>query len=199
VESTATSVRLKGRSGAADTGGTPIVLQGDGFAGQLTRVQFIEDPEERSQGTQYTLTPEGETLLRTQTVSENPGLVHVRACTVTGCSALSASDQLYLYPPGQPAVDSLSPSSGPAAGGTTVKISGQNLGCPLAVHFAGKPSKSVTEIPALLACGSSTALHAVSPRGKAGKSVPVTVTTWESYFTDTGDAASQARFSYVAP
>jgi hypothetical protein len=67
------------------------------------------------------------------------------------------------------------------------------------VHFAGKPSKSVTEVPAQPACGSSAALQAVSPRGKAGKSVPVTVTTWESYFTNTGDAASQARFSYVAP
>jgi hypothetical protein len=199
VESTASGVRLKGRSGAADTGGTPILLQGDGFAGQLTRVQFIEEPEELSQGTQYTLAPEGETRLSTETVSENPGLVHVRACTVTGCSVTSASDQIYLYPPGQPAVDSLSPSSGPAAGGTTVKISGQNLGCPLAVHFAGKASKSVTVIPALFVCGSTTALHAVSPRGKPGKSVTVTVTTWESYFTGTADAASQARFSYVGP
>jgi Pro-kumamolisin, activation domain/IPT/TIG domain len=199
VESTASSVRLKGHSGAADTGGTPIVLQGDGLAGQLTRVQFIEEPEELSEGTQYTFTAEGETRLRTQTVSENPGLLDVRACTVTGCSATSASDRLYLYPAGQPAVDALSPSSGPAAGGTQVKVSGQNLGCPLTVRFGGKRSKTVTEIPALLACGSTAALHAVSPHGKAGKSVPVTVTTWESYFTSTGDAPSQARFTYAAP
>jgi hypothetical protein len=198
VESAASSVRLKGRSGAADTGGTPIVLQGSGFAGQLTRVQFIEEPEELSQGTQYTLAPEGETRLSTETVSENPGLVHVRACTVTGCSVTSASDQLYLYPPGQPAVDSLAPRTGVAAGGTNVRISGASLGCPLAVHFGAKRAQSVFEVPALLACGSSTALRAVSPPGKAGKSVPVTVTTWESYFTNTGDAPSQARFSYSA-
>jgi hypothetical protein len=199
VESTASSVRLKGHSGAADTGGTPIVLQGDGLAGQLTRVQFIEESEELSEGTQYTFTAEGETSLRTQTVSENPGLVDVRACTVSGCSTTSASDRLYLYAPGQPAVDSLSPSSGPAAGGTQVKVSGQNLGCPLTVRFGGKRSKSVTEIPALLACGSTASLRAVSPHGKARKSVPVTVTTWESYFTSTGDAPSQARFTYTAP
>jgi hypothetical protein len=165
----------------------------------LTRVQFIEEPEERSQGTQYTLAPEGETRLRTETVSENPGLVDVRACTVTGCSVTSASDQLYLYPPGQPAVDSLSPRTGTAAGGTKVRISGENLGCPLVVRFGGKRAQSLIEVPALLACGSSTALRAVSPAGKAGKSVPVTVTTWESYFTNTGDAPSQARFSYSAP
>jgi hypothetical protein len=143
VESAASSVRLKGRSGAADTGGTPIVLRGSGFAGQLTRVQFIEEPEELSQGTQYTLAPEGETRLSTETVSENPGLVHVRACTVTGCSVTSASDQLYLYPPGQPAVDSLAPRTGAAAGGTNVRISGENLGCPLAVHFGSKRAQSV--------------------------------------------------------
>jgi hypothetical protein len=199
VESTASSVRLKGHSGAADTGGTPIVLQGDGLSGQLTRVQFIEEPEELSQGTQYTFAAEGETRLSTQTVSENPGLVDVRACTVTGCSVTSASDRLYLYSPGQPAVDSLSPAGGPAAGGTQVTISGQNLGCPLEVRFAGKRSKSVTVIPALFACGSTSALRAVAPHGKAGKSVPVTVTTWESYFTGTGDAPSQARFSYSRP
>jgi pro-kumamolisin-like protein/subtilase family protein/IPT/TIG domain-containing protein len=198
VESTASSVRLKGRSGAADTGGTPIVVRGEGLAGQLTRVQFIEEPEERSQGTQYTLAPGDETRLSTETVSENPGLVHVRACTVTGCSVTSASDQLYLYSPGQPVVDSLAPRTGAAAGGTNVRISGESLGCPLAVHFGSKRAQSVIEVPALLACGSSTALRAVSPPGKAGKSVPVTVTTWESYFTGGGDAPSKARFSYVA-
>jgi hypothetical protein len=196
VESAASSVRLKGRSGAADTGGTPLILQGEGLAGQVTFVHFLEEPEELSQGTQYTVVAEGETRLRTETVSENPGLVQVRACTVTGCSVTSASDQLYLYPPGQPTVDSLSPRTGAAAGGTKVKIRGQNLGCPLAVAFGGKRAKSFAEVPALLACGSTVEVRAVSPAGKAGKSVPVTVTTWESYFTNTGDAPSQARFSY---
>ncbi len=196
VESTVSSVRLKGRSGAADTGGTPILLQGKGLAGEVTFVHFLEEPEELSQGTQYTLAAEGETRLSTQTVSENPALVDVRACTVTGCSASSSPDQLYLYPPGQPAVSSLSPHAGSAAGGTKATIRGQNLGCPLAVAFGSKRAASFSEVRAALACGSTTEVRAVSPAGKAGKSVPVTVATWESYFTGTGDAPSQARFSY---
>jgi hypothetical protein len=197
VESAASRVRLKGRSGALDTGGTPILVKGHGFAGQLTRVQFIEEPEEASQGTQYTLSPEGENRLRLQTVSENPGLLDVRACTVTGCSATSASDQLYLYPPGRPAVESLSPAKGPAAGGTKVKISGQNLGCPLAVKFGSKRAESFSEVPSSPACGSTEELRAVSAPGKAEKSVPVTVTTLESYFSESGDAPSDARFTYT--
>jgi hypothetical protein len=197
VQSTASSVRLKGRSGAVDTGGTPLAVTGDGFAGQLTRIEFVEEPEELSLGTQYAFTTEGESGLSSQTVSQNPGLVDVRACTVTGCSLTSARDQLYLYPPGQPAVDSISPKSGPASGGTNVKIRGQNLGCPLGVKFAGHAAETFAAARSLLACGSSEKLRAVSPPGKAGTSVPVTVTTWESYFTNTGDVPSTARFTYL--
>ena len=196
AQSTASDVRLKGHSGAADTGGTPLALTGQGFSGQLTRVEFLEEPEELSLGTQYTFTPEGETSLRTETVSQNPGLVQVRACTVSGCSSPSPHAQLYLYPPGQPLVESLSPHTGPAGGGTQVRIRGGNLGCPLAVKFGGKRAPTFTVSPGLLACGSSEKLRALSPPGKAGKSVPVTVTTWESYFTKTGDAPSPARFTY---
>jgi hypothetical protein len=196
VESTASSIRLKGRSGAVDTGGTPIALQGAGLAGQVTFVHFLEEPDEESQGTQYTFLEEGESRLSTQTVSENAGLVQVRACTVSGCSTPAAADRLYLYPPGQPLVSSLSPRTGSSAGGTRVTIHGQNLGCPLAVAFGGKSAESFTGVSPELTCGSTAKMRAVSPHGKAGKSVPVTVTTWESYFTNTGDAPSQARFTY---
>jgi hypothetical protein len=195
VESTASSVRLKGRSGAPDTGGTPIALQGAGLAGQVTYLRF-EEPEAISQGTQYTVVAEGETRLSAQTVSENPALVDVSACTVTGCSATSASNRIYLYPPGEAAVDSLSPHAGSASGGTKVTIHGQNLGCPLAVAFGDKRAQSFAKVSSKLACGSTSKVRAVSPAGRAGKSVPVTITTWESYFTNTGDAPSQARFNY---
>jgi hypothetical protein len=196
VESTASAVRLKDRSGAPDTGGTPIALQGQGLAGQVTSVNFLEEGQERSQGTQYTFSEAGETQMETQTVSENPGLVAVRACTATGCSAAPPADHIYLYPPGQPAVVSLSPRLGGPAGGTHVTIHGQNLGCPLGVGFGGRAAQSFTEVPALLACGSSSEVRATSPAGTPGESVPVTVTTWESYFTQTRDAPSQARFTY---
>jgi len=139
------------------------------------------------------------TVFGTQTVSQNPALANVQACTVTGCSATSKADLLFLYPPGQPHVESLAPRSGSAAGGTGVVVRGQNLGCPLAVAFGGSEAESFSPVQALLACGSTTAVDAVSPPGKAGTKVPVTLTTVESYFTGSGDAPSRALFTYASP
>ncbi len=117
VQSTAGHVRLEGRSGAPDTGGTPLLLRGKGLAGQVTLLEFIEPGEERTGGTQYTFSAEGETRLSAETVSENPGLLDARACTVSGCSAVGPTDGLYLYAPGRPLVESLSPRAGSQAGG----------------------------------------------------------------------------------
>jgi len=47
-----------------------------------------------------------------------------------------------------------------------------------------------------LDCGSTSLLQATSPAGTAGTSVPVTVTTAESYFTGSGRSASTANFTY---
>jgi hypothetical protein len=118
---------------------------------------------------------------------------------VTGCSASSPDDLLYLYPPGQPEAESLKPSSGSAAGGTKVVLHGQNLGCPLTVTFGAAEAESFNEVETLLACGSTTTLDAVSPAGTEGAKVPVTVTTLESYFTGTSVAPSKALFTYTSP
>ncbi len=187
--------RLNGFSGAVDTGGTPIVLKGKGLAGQVEYVRFGV-PEGFSEGTDYKLTEEGTGRLSTQTVSENPSLVTVEACTVSGCSKTGTGAEIYLYPPGQPKVETLSPSSGKAAGSTKVLITGRNLACPIAVDFANKAAKSFgpTEPGP---CDLPTAgVEALSPPGHAGSEVPVTVSTWESYFTGTEDAPTQALFTY---
>ncbi len=198
VENTASSVRLEGISGALDTGGTPIAITGKGLSGQVTVVRFDDSQSPFSEGTDYTFTSSGAKLLDTQTVSQNPALANVQACTVTGCSAASTADLLFLYPPGQPDVESLTPHSGSAAGGTNVMIHGQNLGCPLAVAFGSSDAESFSPVQALLACGSTTSLNAVSPPAGtgAGAKVPVTVTTLESYFTGSSDAPTNARFTY---
>jgi hypothetical protein len=173
-------------------------VTGKGMLGQVTFVRLTNSSGSSSEGTDYTVSATGKTRLSTQTVSQQPALANVQACTVTGCSAISNSDLLYLYPPGQPTVESLKPRSGSSAGGTKVLLRGANLGCPLAVSFAGTPAESFKAPESLLTCGSPTAIEAVSPPGAAGTTVPVSVVTEESYFTGTGDAPGDAEFAYTS-
>lgn len=134
--------------------------------------------------------------MSTETVGQNPALVDVQVCTVTACSGDSTDDLLYLYPPGNPDVTSVAPGSGPAAGGTKVTIGGDNLGCALEVYFGNVEAESIKPVKALLDCGSTATLHAVSPPGTAGADVPVTVGTIESYFTGSGRGTTTATFTY---
>ena len=187
---------LNGTSGAPDTGGTAITISGAGFTSQLSVVEFTGDESSFSAGTQYMFNVASNGRLSTKTVQQNPALVNVRLCTVTGCSRAVKADRLYLYPPGNPHVTSVSPSSGRAAGGTTVRIHGTNLGCAIGVFFGTVKARSFTQIPALLDCGSTTTLTAHSPKGKPGAKVRVRVETIESYFANTGRGTSSARFSY---
>jgi len=73
-------------------------------------------------------------------------------------------------PPPVPVVSSVSPSNGPASGGTTVTISGENLSGTAYVHFGNVEASSFTVL-------SSTEISATSPPGTSGQSVDVTVTT----------------------
>jgi hypothetical protein len=197
VVNTVNSAKLDGTYGAPDTGGTPIRVTGSGFEGQLIApVVFSDAKSPYSLGTQYTYTVNSNTSLSTQTVAQNPALVDVELCTVTACSLNPPADYLYLYPPGNPRVTSVSPSSGPAKGGTKVTVHGQNLGCALSVYFGKVKARSFTAVQALLDCGSTTTVQATSPRGAAGTRVLVTVGTIESYFTRSGRGTSAARFTY---
>ncbi len=195
VTNTSNPIKLKGVSGALDSGGTPIELTGKGFAEQLIRVQFIDSEEGGSEGTQFAFTTGGDTRLATHTVEQNPALVDVQACTASGCSQASHAERLWLYPPGDPRVESISPASGGAAGATKVVIHGQNLGCALGAFF-GEAEAAFTPVETLLDCGSTTVLDAVSPPGSAGSKVPVTVATVESFFTGSGHGTSAAEFTY---
>jgi Pro-kumamolisin, activation domain/IPT/TIG domain len=199
VESAASAIRLKGMSGALDTGGTPIVVTGKGMLGQVTDIRFEDSLSPQSEGTNYAYDAASGTRLTTQTVSQNPALANVQVCTVTGCSAASHADLLFLYPPGQPDIESLAPHSGSAAGATNVLVRGENLGCPLAVAFGANTAASFTPAQALLACSATSELEVRSPPGEAGTKVPVTATTAESYFTGSGDAPTKALFTYTAP
>jgi hypothetical protein len=85
-----------------------------------------------------------------------------------------------------PAVASLSPTSGPVVGGTTVTISGSNLAEATAVKFGANLATIVSD--------SATQIVVKDPAGAAGL-VDVTVVT--SAGTSATSAADQ--FSYIAP
>ena len=192
------SKTLDGTSGAVNTGGTPIQIKGDGFSGQvLPPIEFNDSELPFSVGTQSTFTVNSDTRISTQTVSQNPAFVDVQVCTVTACSAKSTADQLILYPPGDPNVDTVAPTTGPAAGGTKTTIKGENLGCVLQVFFGNAQATRVSNLPTFTDCGSTVQVRATSPAGTAGKSVPVTAVTAESFFTGSGRSTSSAKFTYA--
>ena len=125
-------------------------------------------------------------------------MVDTEVCSVTACSSPSSADQLTLYPPGNPSVTSVSPASGPGAGGTAVVINGQNLGCVTGVFFGGVAASQFANAPGPLDCGSTSEVDATAPAGTVGTTVPVKVTTAESDDTGIGESPSTASFTYTA-
>lgn len=83
-----------------------------------------------------------------------------------------------------PTISSVSPATGPQAGGTTVTINGTNLAVPLALTFGGVSAVSFSGI-------SATQISAVTPPGMPGP-VDVTITT------SAGSTTSLAGFTYQA-
>jgi Pro-kumamolisin, activation domain/IPT/TIG domain len=202
VVNTQSSTTLDGVYGGPDTGGTPLAIHGAGFAGQLIAPITFTDASGNgtSLGTQFTYSVASNTLVNTQTLAQNPDTVDVQACTVTACSTAtstqnSTADEFILYPPGTSQVSSVTPSSGPVAGGTKVKIGGQNLSCAIAVDFGTIPAPSQSNPPTFLDCGSATTVTSKSPAQAAGP-VPVSVETAADYFTGAGFGASTADFTY---
>jgi IPT/TIG domain/Galactose oxidase, central domain len=119
-------------------------------------------------------------------VPDNGGTVDVIVSTTVGASIMNSADQFtYVAPPAPaPKITKISPTSGPAAGGTKVTITGSNLTAGT-VSFASIPATSVT-------C-SAKSCSATSPAGSG--TVDVTVST-----TGGGSAIVTAdRFTYQAP
>lgn len=186
-----------GRNGAVDTGGAPLALRGQGFEQAVGPIQFVDAVSPVSLGTQYTYTVHSDSSISTQSVAQNAALVDVEVCSVTGCAPNPPDDYFYIYPPGNPRVTSITPTSGPTGGDTAVAISGQNLGCVTGVFFGDAVAEKFSNQQALLDCGSTTLVNATSPPGRAHSKVPVTVTTLESDFTGSGPSRSTATFTYT--
>jgi hypothetical protein len=182
-----------GRNGAADTGGTSVLLRGSGFDQATGPLDFSGPSGSGSQGS-YDI--ESDTTIGTQTLPLGPGAYDVEVCTVTGCSYHPPGDLLYLYPPGNPEVDAASPAEGPAGGGTEVTISGENLGCVTAVYFGNQGAEVVPKATAILDCSSPGSVSVTAPPGAAGSVVRIRVLTVESEYVRPGHEPTTATFTY---
>jgi hypothetical protein len=157
-------------------GGTLVTITGTGFTG-ATAVDF---------GTNAAT---GVTVVNATTITaDSPpgtGTVDVTVVTPAGTSATSAADRFTYIAVAAPAITGISPSSGPAAGGTSVTISGIGFTGATKVDFGTTPATGVI-------VDSNTTITAISPPGAGVADVSVT--------TPAGTSASSPadQFTYVA-
>jgi hypothetical protein len=141
-------------------GGTSVTITGTNFTG-ATGVFFGT-----TAATTFTLV--SDTVITATAPAQAHGGADVTVATPNGISALVPAD-VYTYNTTQPVVTGISPSSGPAGGGTVVTITGTNLYGATAVTFGSNAATSFTLI-------SSTQIIATAPPGTAGGQ-HITVTT----------------------
>jgi IPT/TIG domain/Putative Ig domain len=131
--------------------------------------------------------PNGVTLQSSGTLSGTPTQAGTFSFTaeVTDStnSTATASLSLTIAAPSSPVINSLSPSSGPTAGGAVVTISGANFASGASVTFGGVAASSVT-------VSSASQIQAVAPTHVAG-TVGVLV-------SENGQNSGSANFTYNA-
>ncbi len=138
-------------------GGTAVTITGANFAAGAT-VTFG--------GTAATnVVVVTNTSITATTPAHAAGAVTVTVTNPGGQSGSLASGFTYIA---QPTVTSVSPNSGPTAGGTAVTITGTNFAAGATVTFGGTAATNVVVV-------SSTSITATTPAGSAG-AVTVTVT-----------------------
>ncbi len=158
-------------------GGTSVTITGTGFTG-ATAVAFGASP-----ATGYTVI--SGTQINATAPAGSAGQVDIRVTTPSGISAINASDR-YTYT-AAPTVTAVSATAGPAAGGTTVVITGTGFS-------AASPTGAVKfgATNATYTINSNTQITATSPANSAG-TYDITVTTPGG--TSATSAADQ--FTYV--
>uniref|UniRef100_UPI002457BCBC beta strand repeat-containing protein n=1 Tax=Nocardia abscessus TaxID=120957 RepID=UPI002457BCBC len=154
-------------SSGPETGGTTVVLTGTGLTG-ATAVTFGATP-----ATSFTVDSPPQI---TPVAPAGTGSVQVTVTTVGGTS----TGVTYTYVP-TPALTTVVPNSGTAAGGTTVVLTGTDLTGATAVSFGATPAASFT-------VDSATQITAVSPAGTG--TVQVTATT-------VGGTSNGVAYTYI--
>jgi hypothetical protein len=133
-------------NGGAQAGNNTITVTGTGFSG-ATAVTFGA-----TAASGFTVVS---STSITATSPPGGGVVDVRVTTIGGTSAVTAPDQFVYWPP--PVVSSVSPASGPAAGGNVITITGSNFIGVSAVTFGGVNATGIS--------GSSSSLLVQVPAG----------------------------------
>ncbi|RYG19976.1 MAG: hypothetical protein EON96_01925, partial [Caulobacteraceae bacterium] len=160
------------------SGGTTVTLTGTNFTG-VNAVSFGATP-----ATGFTFN--SATSITATAPASAAGTVDIRVTNGAGTSATSASDQFSYV--NAPTVTSISPSTGPTGGGTTVTITGSGFAA-----AAGTGAVKFGATNATYTINSNTQITATSPANTAG-TYDVTVTTLGG--TSATSAADQ--FTYVA-
>jgi alpha-tubulin suppressor-like RCC1 family protein len=162
-------------SGGPSTGGTPVLVSGSGFTG-ATGVSFGGTP-----AASYSVISD---QMIEAVAPPGTGAISV-AVSVGGSSTVIAQ---YTYS----AIQSVSPATGPADGGTPVTITGTGLGSATAVLF-GSTGAAFTQV-------SDTEIVAYSPPGSGTQDITVQttydgttpVTASDEFTYETSDSASAA-------
>ncbi len=150
-------------------GGTSVVITGSGFTG-ATGFTFG--------GTTASCTVDSDTQITCTSPSHTAGAVDV-VVTVPGGSATSVGGFTYV----NPTITSLTPNSGPVAGGTSVVITGTGFTGATGVTFGGTTASCTVNSDTQITCTSPS--HAAGP-------VDVVVTV------PGGSATSVGGFTYIA-
>ncbi|MGH9790273.1 MAG: beta strand repeat-containing protein, partial [Candidatus Acidiferrales bacterium] len=156
-------------------GGTPVTITGANFrVGATVRFGAIASGS---------VTINSSNQIQAVSPPSAPGTVSVSVINTDGQSGTLNS--AFTYTGLAPTISSISPVSGPLAGGTTVVIAGTNFATGATVSFGGVPASSVTVT-------SSTQIQTVSPAGAAAGAVDVRVTN-----PDLSVAVRSNGFTYV--
>ncbi|WP_280822736.1 putative Ig domain-containing protein [Pseudaminobacter soli (ex Li et al. 2025)] len=156
-------------------GGTSVTITGTNLLG-ATAVKFGA-----TNATSYTVSS---ATSITATAPAGVGTVDVTVANGSQISATSAADQFTYIP--APTVASISPTSGPTAGGTSVTIAGTNFTGATSVKFGATNATSFT-------VDSATSITATAPASAAG-TVDVMVTTAGG----TSSTVTADQFTYIA-
>ena len=155
-------------------GGTSVVISGAGFTGAAA-VAFGA-----TAAANFNI--DSDTQITATSPASTAGTVDISVTGATGTSSASGADRFSFAVP-TPAVTAISPSSGPAAGGTNVTVTGTSLSGATAVTFGTTGATFIVN--------SDTDISATSPGGTG--TVDVLVTTPAG--TSAADSADQ--FTYV--